>query len=78
MAMGTIPTEPTERLTVAEILRRWPGAAAAFQRRGMACPGCAMAPFDTVTDAASSYGIDPVELVAELSAATARPLGNEG
>ncbi len=75
VAMGTIPTEPTERLTVAETLRRWPSAADAFQRRGMACPGCAMAPFDTIVDAASSYGIRPGELLAEVVSAAARPQG---
>ncbi len=75
--MGTVPKEPSERLTVAELFRRWPRAAAVFAGRGMACPGCAMAPFDTVAEAASSYGIDPVELVAELSAAASRPSGGE-
>ncbi len=75
VAMGTIPTEPTERLTVAELFRRWPRAVAVFARRGMACPGCAMAPFDTVAEAASSYGVDERELLADATAPAEVPEG---
>lgn len=54
------------RTTVHEVLRRTPRAAEVFHRRRMACVGCTMAPFDTVADAARAYGIDPVELGADL------------
>jgi len=64
--MGTTSETPTGRLTVAELLRRWPGAAEALVRRGMACPGCAMALFDTVHAAAETYGVDESSLLEEV------------
>jgi hybrid cluster-associated redox disulfide protein len=47
-----------------------------FVRRRMACPGCAMAPFMTLAEAATAYRIDPQMLLAEVQAAvqdTERP-----
>jgi hybrid cluster-associated redox disulfide protein len=44
-----------------------------FVRRRMACPGCAMAPFMTLAEAAASYGIDPQQLVSELETAVEEP-----
>jgi hybrid cluster-associated redox disulfide protein len=44
-----------------------------FVRRRMACPGCAMAPFMTLAEAAASYGLDPQQLVSELEAAMDKP-----
>ena len=54
------------RLTVSEVLARWPGSIRFFTGRRMACPGCAMAPFMTLREAAQEYGHDPVGLAADL------------
>ncbi len=54
-------------LTVEEVTRRFPGTACAFLDHRMACLGCAMAPFDTLGDAAAVYGLDPGAFVRELS-----------
>ena len=64
-------TEPRIRSehTVEHTLTRFPAAALVFVRRGMACVGCAMAPVDTLFDAARAYGQEPEELVAELGSA---------
>jgi hybrid cluster-associated redox disulfide protein len=53
--------QPTIRLswTVAETLSRYPGSAAVFGRFRMACVGCVMAPFETLSEAAEVYGVDP-------------------
>lgn len=61
-----MPEAPTARLTVAETLERWPSASSAFARLAMACPGCAMAPFDTLGEAAAVYAIRVETLLAEL------------
>ncbi|HUK13124.1 MAG TPA: hypothetical protein VLW17_07460 [Thermoanaerobaculaceae bacterium] len=53
-------------MTIDEALRRWPSSVRAFARRRMACAGCAMAPFDTVCDAAAAYGIDEGTLLEEI------------
>jgi len=62
-------TDLTRDLTVARLLRLWPAAAVVFVRRGMACPGCAMAPFETPEEAAAAYGQEPEGLLAELDEA---------
>ncbi|HKY94421.1 MAG TPA: hypothetical protein VJL84_03905 [Kiloniellales bacterium] len=53
-------------LTVSEVLARWPASVSFFTGRKMACPGCAMAPFMSLREAAREYGQDPVGLAADL------------
>ena len=57
-------------MMVAEVMERWPVSVGVFNRRRMACPGCVMAPFMTVAEAAISYGLSPEELEADLVEAT--------
>ncbi len=54
-------TQPPIRLswTVAETLTQCPASAGVFGRFRMACVGCVMAPFETLSEAAEAYGIDP-------------------
>lgn len=60
---------PTEMSTmsVADVMERWPATIGIFNSRRMACPGCVMAPFMTVADAAASYDLDASELIAALA-----------
>jgi hybrid cluster-associated redox disulfide protein len=48
---------PTATHTVAEVLNRWPQTAPVFVRYQTACVGCVMAPFDTLADVATEYGL---------------------
>ena len=57
-------------MMVAEVMERWPVSIGVFNRRRMACPGCVMAPFMTIAEAATSYGLSPEELKADLVEAT--------
>ncbi|WP_035693061.1 DUF1858 domain-containing protein [Azospirillum halopraeferens] len=68
---AAIPSVPSPDLTVAEALAAWPVLVPVFLHRRMACPGCAMAPFMTLREAAESYGVDADALVADLIAAAA-------
>jgi len=52
--------------TVERTLNQFPLLAAVFVRRGMACVGCAMARFDTLGEAARSYGQEAENFLAEL------------
>jgi hybrid cluster-associated redox disulfide protein len=61
--------EPDLRLTLDELMRRWPGTISVFVRHRMACVGCMMAPFMTVADAAREYGLDAASLGRELTEA---------
>jgi hybrid cluster-associated redox disulfide protein len=53
--------------TIEEILARRPAAAYVLMRHRMACLGCSMARFDTLRDAARSYGIREAELLDDLA-----------
>lgn len=61
---------PTPVTTMAEFMEGWPVAREVLARRGMACVGCAMAPFETIAEATAAYGFDPGEFIEEV---TARP-----
>ncbi|HUO86585.1 MAG TPA: DUF1858 domain-containing protein [Thermoanaerobaculia bacterium] len=49
-----------------ELLRDRPALVTFFLARRMACPGCPMARFETLADAARNYHISPEELLAEV------------
>jgi hybrid cluster-associated redox disulfide protein len=53
-------------LLVTDILAAAPPAARVFLERGMACPGCPFASFETLADVAQAYGTDPIALAAAL------------
>jgi|YelNatPaOPRAMG01_1025707.scaffolds.fasta_scaffold03407_7 hybrid cluster-associated redox disulfide protein len=54
------------RLTVQEALTRWPALVAVFLRHRMACPGCPMARFLSLSEAAGAYGLSAASFLAEL------------
>lgn len=62
---------PTELLSmiVGDVMGRWPETVMVFRRRRMACPGCVMAPFMTVAEAARSYAIPKDQLARDLAGA---------
>jgi len=61
-------TKVTLDMTVDEALARWPELGAVFLRRRMACAGCAMAPFERLSDVARSYRLSPARWLRELRA----------
>jgi hybrid cluster-associated redox disulfide protein len=62
-----VPVDPTQ--TVSDVLRQRPGAARVFLRRRMACPGCAMAPFETLEEVARVYRVPLEPFLRELEEA---------
>ena len=58
-----------EELTVEEILSRWPETVSVFNHYSSSCIGCAIAPFCTIADAISAYGLPEHEFAADLRAA---------
>jgi hybrid cluster-associated redox disulfide protein len=70
---------PASHWTVAETFTHCPEIIPLFQHNGMACVGCAMAPFETLSEAADAYGLDVEELLCEFQRAMAcRRRGDEG
>jgi hybrid cluster-associated redox disulfide protein len=53
-------------MSVAELLDEHPEAIATFLRHRMACVGCTMSDFDTIADAARSYGLVRAGFMAEI------------
>jgi hybrid cluster-associated redox disulfide protein len=60
-------------MLVEELLAAWPQTAAVFFRHRMACVGCAMSRFESVTEVAEVYGLVPERFLSELDAAIANP-----
>jgi hybrid cluster-associated redox disulfide protein len=56
-------------MIITDVLERWPAAAEVFTAHGMACVGCAVAPFYTIGDAALVYRLDSPLFIDELLAA---------
>lgn len=70
--MGQIQHPTAEALgdmIITDVLERWPKTADVFHNHAMACVGCAVAPFYSITDAALVYGLSPQHFVAELLSA---------
>ena len=61
--------DPIAEMTVEAFLTRWPETAEVFNRHNMACVGCPVAPFYTVTEAAEVYNLSPAEFIEELKQA---------
>ena len=60
------------RLTVHELLQRWPQAFSVFMNYKTKCPGCFLQQFCTLEDVAEIYQISPENLVAEIKHAASR------
>lgn len=66
---GDAPRTASPGLLIEELLTAWPRAAAVFFRHHMACVGCAMSRFESLREAAETYGLETEDFLAELNAA---------
>lgn len=62
-----MPPNALMDMAVSDLMARWPKTVSVFLRRRMSCPGCLMAPFMTVAEAAREYSFVADELAHELS-----------
>ncbi|MEQ8354056.1 MAG: DUF1858 domain-containing protein [Kiloniellaceae bacterium] len=67
------PADIRAEAIVGETMRAFPGTLAVFLRRKMHCPGCHMASFMTLREAAASHGVLVDDLVTELRQAALSP-----
>ena len=56
-------------MNVSDVMQGWPETVPVFVKHRMACPGCVMAPFMTVREAAAEYGLSADRLARDLAAA---------
>jgi len=68
-AIGMDMLEQIANETVENLLNRWPKTADVFRRYGMACVGCAVAPFYSVGDAIEIYNLSRDEFLNEIKMA---------
>lgn len=61
--------KPQTDMLITEVLKRWPQTVEVFHRHNMACVGCPVAPYYSIQDAATVYGLSPAVFLAELEAA---------
>ena len=64
-------------MTIADVLTRWPETADVFNRHNMACVGCPVAPFYSVSEAAAVYNLSSDDFVEELEEAIVGDPGQE-
>ena len=62
-----MPATPTIHISMSNLIAAWPAARKVLARRGMACVGCTMARFETLSEAAVAYDFDPQEFLREIS-----------
>jgi hybrid cluster-associated redox disulfide protein len=53
-------------VVISELLRRWPQTIPVFQKHKMACVGCSMSDFETVSSAAEIYQLSLGSFIEEL------------
>lgn len=70
MARTTAGTAVAD-MTMADLMHDHPAVVPVLLRRGLACPGCAMAPFMTLREAAEAYGLALDVLLDDLAEAMA-------
>lgn len=69
----------TARTNIEEVLRCYPTTSRGFVRHRIACPGCAIAPFGTLHDAATEYQLSLDLFLQELNETIREfPSGKEG
>ena len=66
MSDGMVDELVLTKMTVEDVLERWPQTAEVFNRYSPTCIGCAVAPFCTISDAARIYGLSLENFTADL------------
>lgn len=56
-------------MNVSDLMNSWPETVPVFVKHRMACPGCVMAPFMTVLEVATEYGVCADNLAQDLASA---------
>lgn len=62
--MGTVDIHIES--TVSEVLSQWPETISVFSRHHMACIGCTMSPYETISGAARIYKLTLQDFIQDL------------
>ncbi len=58
----------TKKMSIIDIVQKYPESLEIFAKYGMGCIGCAAAKFENLEAGAKVHGFDPDEMVAEINA----------
>jgi hybrid cluster-associated redox disulfide protein len=56
-----------KRMSIEEVVRKYPQTIATFERHGLGCVGCQAALFESIEDGAEVHGIDVDALIIDLN-----------
>lgn len=73
MKMVTIPPD----ITISSLLKEWPELISVFIGHGMACVGCSLSRFETISEAAVVYNLPIEAFHQELQAAISDQAGRD-
>ena len=59
----------TAKMTIGEVVQKYPKTVEVFFKHGLHCVGCAVAEFENIEQGACAHGIDVKKLVADLNKA---------
>jgi hybrid cluster-associated redox disulfide protein len=65
------------RMSIEEVVKKYPQTVSTFQRHGLGCLGCQAALFESIEDGAEVHGIDVDALIADLNKELAAQTGVE-
>jgi hybrid cluster-associated redox disulfide protein len=59
----------TEKMSILDVVEKYPQTVAVFRNHGMGCFGCAAARFENIEQGAAAHGIDINALITSLNSA---------
>jgi hybrid cluster-associated redox disulfide protein len=59
----------TEKMSILEVVEKYPQTITVFRNHGMGCFGCSAAQFENIEQGAMAHGISITELITELNKA---------
>ena len=71
-------TTITKKMSIMEVVEKYPQTVDVFRNYGMGCLGCAAARFEDIEQGAGAHGIDADALVADLNKVVAKEGGSCG
>jgi hybrid cluster-associated redox disulfide protein len=67
-----------KKMSIEQVVRKYPETVAIFERRGLGCAGCKAALFESIEQGAEVHGIDVETLMADLNREVARARTDSG
>ena len=57
----------TKKMSMAEVMKKYPESAEILMQEGLGCMGCPMAMMETVEEGCLSHGLDPDKIIEKIN-----------